>query len=137
MLRANSGLTSAQYSTPVLGLIFLRFAEARFAKRRDEMENTGASGRRASSRIDDPDDYDAEGVVYLTPNARYEHLLSLPEGTNVGQAVNQAKGEIEKHNPATRRRAAAQLPILQQHAAKGVAQEGLLVMEAGHLSRHN
>jgi type I restriction enzyme M protein len=33
-LRANSGLTSEQYSTPVLGLIFLRFAEARFAKRR-------------------------------------------------------------------------------------------------------
>jgi type I restriction enzyme M protein len=33
-LRANSGLTSAQYSTPVLGLIFLRFAEARFAQRR-------------------------------------------------------------------------------------------------------
>ena len=28
-LRANSGLTSAQYSQPVLGLIFLRFAEAR------------------------------------------------------------------------------------------------------------
>jgi type I restriction enzyme M protein len=38
-LRANSGLTSAQYSTPVLGLIFLRFAEARFAKRRHELEN--------------------------------------------------------------------------------------------------
>ena len=37
-LRANSGLTSAQYSTPVLGLIFLRFAETRFAKRRDELE---------------------------------------------------------------------------------------------------
>jgi type I restriction enzyme M protein len=29
-LRANSGLTSAQYSQPVLGLIFLRFAEVRF-----------------------------------------------------------------------------------------------------------
>jgi type I restriction enzyme M protein len=29
--RANSGLTSAQYSQPVLGLIFLRFAEVRFA----------------------------------------------------------------------------------------------------------
>ena len=26
-LRANSGLTSAQYSQPVLGLIFVRFAE--------------------------------------------------------------------------------------------------------------
>ena len=43
--RANSGLTSAQYSTPVLGLIFLRFAEARFAKRRAELEKAGASPR--------------------------------------------------------------------------------------------
>ncbi len=29
--RANSGLKAGQYSTPVLGLIFLRLAEARFA----------------------------------------------------------------------------------------------------------
>ena len=29
--RANSGLSAAQYSQPVLGLIFLRFAEVRFA----------------------------------------------------------------------------------------------------------
>jgi type I restriction enzyme M protein len=32
-LRANSGLTSAQYSQPVLGLMFLRFAEVRFLAR--------------------------------------------------------------------------------------------------------
>jgi type I restriction enzyme M protein len=32
-LRANSGLIAAQYSTPVLGLIVLRLAEAWFAKR--------------------------------------------------------------------------------------------------------
>src|SRR2546422_11156778 len=79
-LRANSGLTSAQYSTPVLGLIFLRFAEARFAKRRAQLENppspvpTGEGrgegrSRRGPSRIDDPGAYHAEGVVYLTPNA--------------------------------------------------------------------
>ena len=35
--RANSGLTAAQYSAPVLGLIFLRFAETRFAKRHAEL----------------------------------------------------------------------------------------------------
>ena len=29
-LRANSGLKSSEYSMPVLGLIFLRFAEHRF-----------------------------------------------------------------------------------------------------------
>ena len=42
-LRANSGLTSAQYSTPVLGLIFLRFAEARFTRRVRHLES-GARG---------------------------------------------------------------------------------------------
>jgi type I restriction enzyme M protein len=98
-LRANSGLNSAQYSTPVLGLIFLRFAEARFAKRRGELEKVGSSGRRAAPRIDDPAAYHAEGVVYLTPSARYDHLLRLPEGSNVGQTVNAAMADIEKHNP--------------------------------------
>jgi type I restriction enzyme M protein len=98
-LRANSGLTSAQYSTPVLGLIFLRFAEARFAKRREELEKAGSSGRRAAPRVDDPAAYHAEGVVYLTPNARYDRLLASPEGSNVGQAVNGAMADIEKHNP--------------------------------------
>ena len=36
--RANSGLKAGEYSGSVLGLIFLRFAEARFAKRRAELE---------------------------------------------------------------------------------------------------
>ena len=35
-LRANSGLTSARYWQPVLGLIFLRFAEVRFAAQRPD-----------------------------------------------------------------------------------------------------
>jgi len=98
-LRANSGLTAAQYSNPVLGLIFLRFAEARFAKRRGELEKAGSTGRRGSSRIDEPNAYHAEGVVYLTPNARYDHLLNLPEGANVGKEINDAITDIEKHNP--------------------------------------
>jgi type I restriction enzyme M protein len=98
-LRANSGLTAAQYSAPVLGLIFLRFAEARFAKRRAALEKAGSAGRRGSSRIDEPGAYHAEGVIYLTPNARYDHLLNLPEGGNIGKEVNDAIADIEKHNP--------------------------------------
>jgi type I restriction enzyme M protein len=54
-LRANSGLTSQQYSQPVLGLIFLRFAETRFAARRGELEKVSPSTRRGS-RIDEPTD---------------------------------------------------------------------------------
>ena len=42
--RANSGLTAAQYSAPVLGLIFLLFAEPRFAKRRAVLLPSPAGG---------------------------------------------------------------------------------------------
>ncbi len=97
--RANSGLTAAQYSAPVLGLIFLRFAEARFAKRRAELGKAGPTARRGTSRVDDPTAYHAEGVIFLTPNAHFDHLLQLPEGGNIGQAINEAMANIEKHNP--------------------------------------
>jgi type I restriction enzyme M protein len=51
--RANSGLKSQEYSAPVLGLIFLRFAEVRFAAQRAKLEKAEASSRRGS-RVDDP-----------------------------------------------------------------------------------
>jgi type I restriction enzyme M protein len=97
-LRANSGLTSAQYSQPVLGLIFLRFAEVRFLAQRARLEKPAPGGRRGS-RIDDPTAYQAEGIVYLTPVARFDHLLRLPEGADVGKAVNEAMRDIEAKNP--------------------------------------
>jgi type I restriction enzyme M protein len=105
--RANSGLTAAQYSAPVLGLIFLLFAETRFAKLRATLlpsplagEGQGERGsRRANNRADEPAAYHAEGVIFLPQAARFAHLLNLPEGANVGQAINDAMAEIEKHNP--------------------------------------
>ena len=97
-LRANSGLSAAQYSQPVLGLIFLRFAEARFSAHRETLESQ-AKGSRRGSRIDDASAYHAEGVLYLEPAARFEHLLGLPEGAAVGDAVNAAMRAIERDNP--------------------------------------
>lgn len=97
-LRANSGLSAAQYSQPVLGLIFLRFAEARFSSRRAALEKQ-ATGSRRGSRLDDAAAYHAEGVLYLEPTARFEHLLKLPEGAAIGEAVNAAMRAIERDNP--------------------------------------
>ena len=36
--RANSGLNAQEYSGPILGLIFLRFAEVRFTTQRAKLE---------------------------------------------------------------------------------------------------
>ncbi len=96
--RANSGLSAAQYSQPVLGLIFLRFAEVRFSKQRAVLEKARSSSRRGS-RVDEPAAYHAEGILYLAPNARFDFLLSLPEARDIGAKVNDAMRDIEKHNP--------------------------------------
>ncbi len=96
-LRANSGLKAQEYSGPILGLIFLRFAEVRFTAQRAKLEKAGASSRRAS-RVDEPAAYHADNVLYLAPDARFDHLLTLPEAANVGAKVNEAMREIEKHN---------------------------------------
>jgi len=96
--RTNSGLKAGQYSQLVLGLIFLRFAEARFAAQRGKLEKADVSARRGS-RVDDPGSYYADNLLYLTPHARFEHLLTLHESSNVGKAVNSAMAETETPNP--------------------------------------
>jgi type I restriction enzyme M protein len=96
--RANSGLKAQEYSGPILGLIFLRFAEVRFAIRRTQLEAANTSSRRAS-RIDEPAAYHAEGVLYLSPEAQFDYLLTLPEASDIGAKVNAAMREIERFNP--------------------------------------
>ncbi len=96
--RANSGLKAQEYSGPILGLIFLRFAEVRFAGQRKKLEASGSSSRRGS-REDDPGAYHADGVLYLEPEARFDYLLTLPEGEDIGAKVNAAMREVEKQNP--------------------------------------
>jgi type I restriction enzyme M protein len=93
-LRANSGLKPSEYSRPVLGLLFLRYADGRFAAVEKQLK------RKPSSRLGSPgpDAFKARGVIYLTPEARFSHLLALPERSNLGRALNQAMEDIEKHN---------------------------------------
>ena len=98
LFRANSGLKAQEYSGPILGIIFLRFAEVRFAQQRVKLEKSASSSRRGS-RLDEPAAYHADGILYLAPNARFDFLLSLPEAKDIGAKVNDAMRDIEKHNP--------------------------------------
>jgi len=95
--RANSGLKAQEYSGPILGLIFLRFAEVRFLARRAVLAEAEASGRRGS-RLEEPGAYHADGVLYLAEEARFAWLLERPEGPDIGALVNSAMRLIEQHN---------------------------------------
>jgi type I restriction enzyme M protein len=93
-LWANTGLKPAEFSTPVLGLIFLRYADKRFTEqeRHLDTQNIPADER-------EPADYQADGVLYLADDARFSSLLALPEGANLGKAIATAMSRIEEHNP--------------------------------------
>jgi len=93
-LRANSKLKSSEYSVPVLGLVFLRYADHKFQTAAKELEGT-SSGRRKIG----PADYQARGVLYLPEAARFSTLSKLPEGATIGAAINNAMRAIEAENP--------------------------------------
>jgi type I restriction enzyme M protein len=93
-LRANSKLKSSEYSIPVLGLIFLRYADQKFVAAQKELEGKGTGRRRIGKS-----DYQAKGVLYLPEAARFQKLLQKPEGANIGQAINDAMRAIESENP--------------------------------------
>ena len=92
-LRANSGLKASEYAAPVLGLIFLRYADERFAK---ACPTVGAGSAR---RPTGPEDYQATGALYLPEDSRFDSLLNLSEDADIGKAINQAMGGIEVYNP--------------------------------------
>jgi type I restriction enzyme M protein len=92
-LRANSKLKSSEYSVPVLGLIFLRYADQKFSEAEREI-NQQSTGRRKVGKTD----YQARGVMYLPDEARFSHLLNLPEGANLAKAINEAMKAIEREN---------------------------------------
>src|SRR5262249_23804785 len=93
-LRANSTLAPSEYRGPVLGLIFLAYAEHRFEAVRTEVE-TKATARRPVT----VDDYRARSVLYVPDEARLSHLVNLPERQDLGAAVASAMSAIETHNP--------------------------------------
>ena len=93
-LWANTGLKPAEFSTPVLGLIFLRYADKRFTELAQALADQGTPADEI-----DAVDYQAEGVLYLPDEARFSHLLRLTEGANLGKAIASAMTLVEEHNP--------------------------------------
>lgn len=98
-LRANSDLKSNEYSTPVLGLIFLKFADNKYKLAEDEIlaEFNKLKGTRREKPI-------SEIAIekcgfYLPDHARYEDLLNLPESKDVAKAIKNAMAAIEEYKP--------------------------------------
>lgn len=93
-LRANSKLTPGQYRDPVLGLVFLAYAENRFESVRSEVEAKATARNPATTA-----DYKAKAVLYVPWESRLSYLVDLPESDDIGKAVDEAIKGIEAVNP--------------------------------------
>ncbi len=93
-LRANSKLTVQEYSRPVLGLIFLKYADHRFSIVEKELATANMSIRKTINKID----YQAKGIMFLPATARFEYLLNKPEGSDIGNLINDGMRAIEVEN---------------------------------------
>ncbi|WP_414756278.1 type I restriction-modification system subunit M [Anabaena sp. CCY 9910] len=98
-LRANSDLKSSEYSTPVMGLIFLKFADNKYRQYAAEIqqEYEALKGTRREKAI-------AEIAIekcgfYLPDHARYNYLLNLPEQEDIAKAIKAAMVSIESYKP--------------------------------------
>ncbi len=104
-MRANSPLRLNEFAEPVLGLIFLKFAGVKHSKTEKEVaeerkKKTKSYGGASVSRERPVSsvDYHARGVLFVPEKARFSYLIELPEGTDMGRAVNDAMKEIEAEN---------------------------------------
>ena len=93
-LRANSKLTPGQYRDPVLGLVFLAYAENRFETVRHEVESKATARNPATIA-----DFKAQSVLFVPDESRLSHLVGLSEGDDIGKAVDEAIKAIEAANP--------------------------------------
>ncbi len=94
-LRANSKLTSSEYCMPVLGVIFLRHATNRHTAALAAIEADQAAGRMPKRPLREAD-FLKRRALMLPKGTRYDEILALPKGTNLGAALIRAMDAIQK-----------------------------------------
>jgi len=98
-MRAHGGLKASDYAVPVLGLIFLKFAENKYSQHEHKIKADHAIdlGTRMERTIEDV--ALANCGFYLPDNARYDYLLKLA-GNKRAEALRDAMKGIEKYQDA-------------------------------------
>ena len=99
MLRAGAHLAANKYGQPILGLIFLRYADILFKQHKNEIDrefNKLKNSRMAKS----PRQIAIEKCgFYLPEDAAYDFINSAPDDAHKATLVKNAMEAIERENP--------------------------------------
>ena len=94
-LRANSKHASNEYFLPVMGLVFLRHAYSRYLAVRDAVA-AGLPTRGGRKRAITRADFSQKNALFLRPEARFDHLVALPDSADRAAAIIAAMASIEE-----------------------------------------
>jgi type I restriction enzyme M protein len=98
-LRANTGLKASEYSTPILGLIFLKFADSKYHTYEEEI-NKEYQELKGGRREKPMEEIAIEKCgFYLPEESRYDYLLNLSEEEDIAKKIKEAIEGIEKYSP--------------------------------------
>ena len=89
-------MDAAEYKHVALGLIFLKYISDAFEEQRAKLVAEAASG----ADPEDPDEYRAENIFWVPPEARWAHLKAQARQSTIGQLVDDAMEGIERDNRA-------------------------------------
>jgi len=95
-LRKN--IDAAEYKHVVLGLIFLKYISDSFEEMFNKLQ--AGKGDYAGADPEDKDEYKAENVFFVPPEARWSFLLGKAKQPDIGLHVDGAMDAIEKENPS-------------------------------------
>lgn len=89
-----NNMDAAEYKHVVLGLIFLKYISDAFEAKHAELDAQRAQG----ADPEDPDEYRAQNIFWVPPEARWSYLKSMAPQPTVGQLVDDAMTAIERDN---------------------------------------
>ena len=89
-------MDAAEYKHVVLGLIFLKYISDAFEEQHARLQAEKAKG----ADPEDPDEYRAQSIFWVPPEARWPHLKAQAKQSTIGRLVDDAMAGIERDNPA-------------------------------------
>jgi type I restriction enzyme M protein len=104
--KLRGSMDSSEYKHVVLGLVFLKYIDDAFTERREQLvEELAADGMDSDEieqLVESRDEYTAEGVFWVPPEARWGHIQASAKQPEIGKLIDNAMDLVEMDNPSLR-----------------------------------